>query len=81
MPKPTPLKTLLSELYGEGGRVRACEITGKSMNTVRKACYQQKPEGWPALAVAVAEYYRPRLNALEAENELLKARLAEMKNG
>lgn len=72
-----PLEAILTRLYGNGGRQRSAEITGLSINSIRKACYDKAPKGWIALCIEIDRIHRINSAVLEAENALLKERLAE----
>lgn len=78
MPKPsykTPLKAML-ESQGFSMQ-RTTEITGLSIHSIRKGCYERNPTGWKALAVEVDRLHRISKQVILAENDLLRAKLAQ----
>ena len=73
-----PLQPLLDRIGLS--RQRATEITGLSINSIRKACYDKAPKGWIALALEIDRIHRIDKAVLEAENALLKAQLDALRD-
>jgi len=73
-----PLQALLDRIGLS--RQRATEITGLSINSIRKACYDKAPKGWIALALEIDRLHRIDKAVIEAENALLKAQLDALRD-
>lgn len=76
-PPKTPFQSLLNRVGMS--RDEASEISGLSINSIRKACYNEEPKGWIALLVEVDRLHRVVNQVTSAENDLLRAQLDEAK--
>lgn len=77
MHKPLPpLKALADREGFELDYIR--KITGYGLANVYKALREQNPKGWLALALEIDRLHRISKHVLEAENQLLCAKLEEL---
>ena len=72
-----PLQSLLDRIGMS--RNEAAEISGLSINSIRKACYNPEPKGWIALLIEIDRLHRVVNQVTSAENDLLRAQLDEAK--